>query len=89
MSNFIEELYYGNIEPTECTTELTVNVKKNLNELAEKEQQLMIGLSGKDKELFIDYTRVCNKFTGESNADSFTVGFRLGARFAYDTFVDK
>ena len=44
MSNFIEELYYGNIEPTEHKTELTVKVKKNLNELAEKEQQLMIGL---------------------------------------------
>ena len=89
MSSIINELYYGNIEPTECITELTVKVRKNLNELAEKEQQLMIGLSGKDKELFIDYTRTCNKFTGESNADSFTVGFRLGARFAYDTFVEK
>lgn len=87
MSNFIEELYYGNIEPIEHKTELTVKVKKNLKDLAEKEQKLMVSLSGKDKELFIDYTRTCNKFNGESNADSFTIGFRLGARFAYDAFV--
>ena len=28
MSNFIEDFYYGNIEPQECTTNLTAKVKK-------------------------------------------------------------
>jgi len=30
----IEDFYYGNIEPHECTTNLTSKVKKTLSELA-------------------------------------------------------
>lgn len=28
MSDFIEDFYYGNIEPQECTTGLTPKIKK-------------------------------------------------------------
>lgn len=88
MTNFIEEFYYGNIEPIECTTELTAIVKKNLSELAGKEEQLTATLTDKEKELFLGYTNAYNKFLSISNADSFTIGFRLGARFTYDTFIE-
>ena len=40
MSEFIEDFYYGNIEPQECTTNLTAKVKKSLSELAGKEEQI-------------------------------------------------
>ncbi len=33
MSNIIEELFYGNLEPQELTTEITPKLKKKLNEL--------------------------------------------------------
>ena len=88
MNSFIEDFYYGNIEPIECTTELTSKVKKSLSELAGKEEQLTEILTDKEKALFLDYTSAYNKFLGVSNADSFTVGFRLGARFTYDTFIE-
>ena len=78
MSDFIEDFYYGNIEPQECTTNLTAKVKKSLSELADKE-----------KELFTDYVATYIKFSSLCNADSFTVGFRLGARFTYDTFIEN
>lgn len=32
--NYIEELYYGNIEPQELNTEITPKLKKKLGELA-------------------------------------------------------
>ena len=89
MSDFIEDFYYGNIEPQECTTELTTKVKKSLSELAGKEEQLTSILADKEKELFISYTNAYTKFLSLCNADSFTLGFRLGARFTYDTFIDK
>ena len=38
MSDFIEDFYYGNIEPQECTTNLTAKVKKSLSELSGKEE---------------------------------------------------
>ncbi|MBR2867562.1 MAG: hypothetical protein IKB88_00680 [Clostridia bacterium] len=89
MSDFIEEFYYGNIEPQECTTELTTKVKKSLNDLAGKEEQLTSILADKEKELFLSYVKTYTNFSSLCNADSFTVGFRLGARFTYDTFVEK
>jgi hypothetical protein len=89
MSDFIEEFYYGNIEPQECTTNLTAKVKKSLSELAGKEEQLTALLADKDKELFTDYVATYIKFSSLCNADSFIAGFRLGARFTYDTFIDN
>ena len=52
MSNFIEDLYYGNIEPQEVNSELTPKLKRKLRNLAEKEEQLTARLNGEDKELF-------------------------------------
>ena len=89
MSDFIEDFYYGNIEPQECTTNLTAKVKKSLSELADKEEQLTALLTDKDRELFTDYVATYIKFSSLCNTDSFTTGFRLGARFTYDTFIDK
>ena len=49
MADFIEDFYYGNIEPQECTTNLTAKVKKSLSELADKEEQLTSLLTGRRK----------------------------------------
>ncbi len=87
MSNFIEELYYGNIEPQELSTELSGKLKKKLSKLAEKEEQLTARLTGEEKELFLNYVSAYSEFSSISNSDSFISGFRLGARFTYDTFV--
>ena len=87
MSNFIEELYYGNIEPQELSTELSGKLKKKLSKLTEKEEQLTARLSGEDKELFQNYVSAYIEFSTTSNADSFISGFRFGAKFTYDTFV--
>ena len=89
MSDFIEDFYYGNIEPQECTTELTAKVKKSLSDLAGKEEQLTSILTSKEKELFLSYVKTYTNFSSFCNADSFIVGFKLGARFTYDTFIDK
>lgn len=87
MSNIIEELYYGNLEPQELTTEITPNLKKKLSVLAKKEEELSAMLPKKEKELFANYVDAYNEFSSTSNSDSFISGFRLGARFAYDTFI--
>ena len=87
MSNIIQDFYYGNIEPQEVNSELTPKLKKKLSDLAEKEEQLTARLNGEDKELFKNYVRAYIEFSTTSNADSFVSGFRLGAKFTYDTFV--
>lgn len=87
MADFIEDFYYGNIEPQECTTELNSDLKKRLNLLAQTEEQLTSKLSEEEKALFMKYASQSGEFLCISNADSFISGFRLGAKFTYDTFV--
>ena len=88
MSNIIEDLYYGNIEPQELSTEISAKLKNKLSNLAEKEEQLTAKLNGEDKEQFLNYVSAYIEFSSLSNEDSFISGFRLGARFTYDTFID-
>lgn len=89
MSNIIEELFYGNLEPQELTTEITPKLKKKLSELVKKEEELTAMLPEKEKELFANYVLAYNEFSSIGNSDSFISGFRLGARFTYDTFVER
>lgn len=89
MSNVIEELYYGNLEPQEMTTEISPKLKKKLSALAKKEEELSAMLPEKERELFTNYVLAYNEFSSIGNSDSFISGFRLGARFAYDMFVKK
>ena len=87
MSNIIEELYYGNIEPQELNSELSAKLKNKLSKLTENEEQLTAKLTDEDKEMLIDYVNTYNEFLSLSNSDSFISGFRLGAKITYDTFV--
>ena len=87
MASIIEDFYYGNIEPQELNSEVTPKLKKKLSSLAEKEEQLTVKLIGEEKELFLSYVSAYIEFATISNAVSFISGFRIGARFTYDTFI--
>ena len=89
MSSIIEDFYYGNIEPQELSTEITSKLKKKLSDLVKKEEELTEMLPEKEKELFTNYVNAHNEFSSISNSDSFISGFRLGARFSYDTFINR
>ena len=85
---FIEEFYYGNIEPQEITTELRAEVRNKLAALAKTEGVLAASLTDAESELFDKYLKQSGEFFCVSNADSFIAGFKLGAKFTYNTFVD-
>ena len=87
MSGFIEDLYYGNIEAQELSSELGGTLKKKLNTLAKSEEEFREKLSAEEKKLFEKYTNSCNEFLSMCTADSFISGFRLGAKFTHDVFV--
>ncbi|MGN0486960.1 MAG: DUF6809 family protein [Acutalibacteraceae bacterium] len=67
-------------------SELTSIIKKKLNKLSEIEENQTARLNGEDKKLFQRYVSAYSEFSTTSNADSFISGFRLGARFTYETF---
>ncbi len=62
MSNIIEELFYGNLESQELTTEITPRLKKKLSELVKKEEELISKLSEEEKELFSIYASTYMRF---------------------------
>ncbi len=87
MKSFVEEFYYGNIEPQQLSSELGSSLKKKLNSLVKNEDEFREKLSEEEKKLFQDYTNSYNEFLRMSIADSFISGFRLGAKFTHDVFV--
>jgi len=87
MPRFIEQFYYGNIEPQERSTRMNDTVQKKLEIMVNNEELLIKSLTDERKQRFLDYVDAWHEVNSESNLDSFIMGFRLGAGFAYDTFV--
>ena len=54
--------------------------------LSNNEDFLLKELSGDAQKRFLEYVDAWGIVNGESVLDSFITGFRLGARFVYDTF---
>ena len=87
MGRFIEEFYYGNIDPQARSTKQNKTVQKQLEVLAKTEEMLTSALKDDQKKWFLDFANAWGIVNGESNLDSFIMGFRLGANFVYDAFI--
>ncbi len=87
MGNFIEELYYGNINPQERTTGRNETLQEQMAILTQSEDFLTKNLPEDHRKSFTAFSNAWDIINGESNLDNFILGFRLGASFAYDTFV--
>ncbi len=89
MKNIIEELFYGNIDPQARAVKKGSCIQKQITVLANSESLLNEKLTGEEKKAFASFVDASSVILGKSELDSFMVGFRLGARFVYDTFVDN
>lgn len=87
MSKFIEEFYYGNIDPQARSAKKNKIVQKEMAVLTKTEDLLTNSLKDDQKNWFFDFSNAWSIINAESNLDSFIMGFRLGAKFTYDTFV--
>ena len=89
MHNFIKELYYGNIDPQSRGFRNGSYLKKQMTILSESEALLTNRLTGDEKKLFLTFVNASDIILGESELDSFIVGFKLGAKLIFDTFVNN
>lgn len=87
MKSFIEELYYGNIDPQNSGFEDDENVQRELQTISENEDWLTEHLTGEEKKRFLDFADAWSAFNGDATLEGFITGFRLGARFVLDAFV--
>ena len=87
MKSFIEELYYGNIDPQNSGFEDDENVQRELQTISENEDWLTEYLTGEEKKRFLDFADAWSAYNGDATLEGFITGFRLGARFVLDAFV--
>ena len=85
MSRFIEEFYYGNIDPQARSTKENKTVQKQMEVLMKNEDLLTNALHNEQKKWFLDYVNAWGVVNGEFNLDSFIMEFRLGANFARES----
>lgn len=87
-ANFIEELFYGKIDPQRRGYTKDSHIAKVSGNINELEKSLTERLQGEDKDLFLDFCNAYGKLMGEAELDSFIVGFRLGAKMLLDIFCN-
>ena len=88
MAKFIEAFYYGNLEPQARSIKKNQEIRKQMEILSTNEDKLTEALTDKNKDMFLDYANAWSIVNGESTLDSFITGFRLGAKFTFEAFVD-
>ena len=89
MGRFIEEFYYGNIDPQARSTKQNKTVQKQMEVLMKTEELLTSALKDEQKKWFLDFSNAWSVVNGESTLDSFIMGFRRGANFVYDAFISS
>ena len=87
MKSFVEELYYGNIDPQISGFEDDEGVQRELRTISENEDWLTEHLAGEEKKRFLDFADAWSAYNGDATLDGFIAGFWLEARFVMDTFV--
>ncbi len=85
---FIDDFYYGNIEPQSSNLNQNKHFKKKMNVLSESEKELFDLLKEDEQSLFGSYTDAWSYVNAETNRDSFRNGFRIGAKLIIDVFTD-
>ena len=88
MAGFIEDFYYGNLEPQECS-EFGGEIKEKLDELNAMEKELDTALYNKEREMFLTYVSENIEYVTANITDSFISDFRFGAKFALNTFMNN
>jgi len=85
MTNIIYDLYYGNITTNESS--INKQIERQLDILDHHEKKIKELLSEEGNVLFSEFINAWRETSSHSDYVNFKNGFRLGARFAYDTFV--
>ena len=86
MSNFLEELYFGNLDPQARAYRKDSRIFKSSVNIYDLEETLTQRLNGEEKKLFLDFCNAYGELMGDTGLDSFIVGFRLGVKMFFDTF---
>ena len=86
MTNFLEELYFGNLDPQARGYRKGNHIWKVSENINELEEKLTQHLNDEEQKLVLEFCNAYGELMGDIGLDSFIVGFRLGAKMIFDTF---
>ena len=85
---FIDDFYYGNIDPQSSELNNSKLFRKKMEVLAETEKELLDNLKGKELDCFEKHSESWSYINSECNREAFKSGFKLGAKCIFDIFAD-
>ena len=88
MRSIIEELYYGNISPTDRDIIRGGAYAHLLNLVTRNEDELMQTLTQAQQETFEKFKDCASELGDKNEIMSFTLGFKLGMRLAMEAMID-
>lgn len=88
MKRLLEELWYGNIEPSEYDTSSCKEYKELLKLIARNEETLLSTMSDEQKKLFYRYTDCVREFQANTDCLLFQSSFSLGARIMLEVMSE-
>ena len=84
---FIEELYYGNINPNEKRYDRPKPYDKAVKTFSDIEGKLTKVLSDENLKLFNELVNASDEIIATSSAENFKMGFRLGVIMMCDSLL--
>ena len=85
---FLDELWYGNIEPTEFDANAGKDCKEALRLITRNEEKLQATMTDEQKELFSRYTDCVREYQTMAECLLFQNSFRLGARIMLEVMAE-
>ena len=82
--SFIEELYYGNINPNENRNRKQLPYEKAVKTFSDIEGKLSKELNGENLKLFNELVNASDEISATSSFENFKIGFRLGVMMMCD-----
>lgn len=86
---FLEDLYYGNIQPNDLPPYNSEKYQTALRIFAESEEELNKLLSGKERELFLKLMNAHEVLILDSSAGNFAKGCRFAIELLRDCFSEE
>ena len=88
MPNILEDLYYGNISPCQRAVRPGSKVKKLMQNQSDLESKLNDSFTEEQRATFEQYLSLTADLLDANCLDGFITGFRLGARFTHEIFIE-
>lgn len=88
MRKTLENLYYGNISPSEQQYTRNIKYDKAIRTVSEKEEQLKNLLAEKERALLKEMVTAQITLNGITAEENFILGFRLGMRLGIEIMDD-